>query len=71
MNYSLYENCESKVLKLEGLKKKNIKLNSNDRSNNVKHFSVIAYKQDRTFYKQQWNSEQFKNNEWHPKNNDM
>ncbi len=54
------------VVKTEGLKKKNKKLNSKDVENGIDYFSVINYEQDKTFYKTQFAPERFINNEWFP-----
>jgi hypothetical protein len=66
LKQSYYENAKPEKIKLNGLKKKNKTLTKNDVANGVTHFSIINYEQERTFYKNEWQSERFIDNVWYP-----
>lgn len=66
LKYEFYDNQKAVVLQMQGLTKKGVKLTKQDKVNQLHHFSISNYKQDRTFYKNPWNTSNFKDNQWYP-----
>ncbi len=64
----MYENEAPCEVQMSGLKKKCVRLTHADEDNGVTNFSVCAFTQTRTFYKNVWNAENFVNGEWFPQN---
>jgi hypothetical protein len=63
---NFYDAGVPEVVKIEGLKRKNMVLTKADVQNEVKHFSIVNYKMDRTFYANTHDPENFKDNQWYP-----
>lgn len=61
-----YEKQVPVVLQNSGLKKKTTKLTKNDKQQGIGHFSVCNYKQDKTFYANKWNVDNFHDGQWYP-----